>query len=157
VWCIWWAPNRCANTLKINLSYYYHCWNSYFWSSGNPKNSLEVYISVTNAKSMHAYRPHRVSPLMELKLFHNWLLVSNSLWDSQLYCIILISCRIFLYEHEIGRMGYVYINLHITLINSSDCVEEIALAISIMVGFFFWLMLPMQQTLMLFMFSIQIK
>jgi hypothetical protein len=107
----------------------FHHGNARLWSSGNPNNCLEVYnwcAAYTKANS--AYRPNGDSPLTpdELKLIRNHLLSSNSLWDFELYCIILISCRMFLREDEVGSMSYDTINSDVSVIKSNDCVEGTA-------------------------------
>jgi hypothetical protein len=129
--------NPCLECIELDKKKEYqgcrfHCGKAKLWSSGNPNNSQQVYnFSVLYTKSMSAYRPNGDSPLTpdELKLIRTRLLVSNSLWDFELYCIILLSCRMFLHEDEVGHMGYVDINHDITVIKSNDCVEGIAVVV----------------------------
>jgi len=110
----------------------FHRVNSKLWSSGNPNTALDAFnYSVSYARSMSGYISRGDSPLTpeELKQICSRLLVSNSLWDFELYCVILISCRMFLREDEIGSMGYVHINHDISVIKGNDCVEGLAITV----------------------------
>jgi len=80
---------------------------------------------------MAAYRPNGDSPLTpdELKLIRNRLLVSNTLWEFELYVVILMCCRMFLREDEVGRMAYNTVNSDITVVKSNDCVEGISVEV----------------------------
>jgi hypothetical protein len=80
---------------------------------------------------MSAYRPNGDSPLTpdELKLIRNKLMAGNTLWEFELYVIILLCCRMFLREDEIGKMAYSTVNSDITVVKSNDCVEGIAMQV----------------------------
>ncbi len=80
---------------------------------------------------MSAYRPNGDSPLTpdELKLIRNKLMAGNTLWEFELYVIILLCCRMFLREDEIGKMVYSTVNSDITVVKSNDCVEGIAIQV----------------------------
>jgi hypothetical protein len=120
-----------ASCLSVSYNRF-HRGNARLWSSGNPNNSLEVYNwSVGYIKSMSAYRPNGDSPLTpdELKLIRNKLMAGNTLWEFELYVIILLCCRMFLREDEIGKMVYSTVNSDITVVKSNDCVEGIAIQV----------------------------
>jgi hypothetical protein len=80
---------------------------------------------------MSAYRPNRDSPLTpdELKLICNKLMAGNTLWEFELYDIILLCCPMFLCKDEIGKMAYSTVNSDITVVKSNDCVEGIAMQV----------------------------
>jgi hypothetical protein len=71
---------------------------------------------------MAAYRPNGDSPLTpdELKLICNKLMAGSTLWEFELYVIILLCCRMFLCADEIAK---------ITVVKSNDCVEGIAMQV----------------------------
>jgi len=127
----------CADCIELDRMEKYHgCrfhrGNARLWSSGSPNTCLECYNwPVAYSKSMAAYRLNVDSPITpdELKLIRNRLMVSNTLWDFELYVIILMCCRMFLQEDEVGRMAYSTINTDITLMKSTDCVEGIAIGV----------------------------
>jgi len=80
---------------------------------------------------MAAYQPNGDSLITpdELKLIRNRLMVSNSLWDFELYVIILMCCQMLLQEDEVGRMANSTINTDSTLVKSNDCFEGIAVGV----------------------------
>jgi hypothetical protein len=127
----------CPDCIELDRMEKYHgcCFhhgNAKLWSSGNPNNFLEYYNwTVAYSKSMAAYRPNGDSPLTpdELKLIQNQLLVSNTLWEFELYVVILICCQMLLREDEVGRMAYSTVNSDITVVKSNDCVEGIAVEV----------------------------
>lgn len=58
----------------------------------------------------------------------SWLMISNTVWDFQLYTIIHHSCCLFLREDEVGSSGY-DLNHGATVIKSNDHVKGIAVDI----------------------------
>jgi hypothetical protein len=89
---------------------------------------------------MSHYHPNGDSPIMpmELKLIRDRLMSSNHLWDFMLYTILLISCRLFLREDEVGSVTVSAVNYVIMTVKPNGNVEGIAFQIK---GMFvcFWL------------------
>jgi len=124
----------CSECIELDSQGHYqgcrfHRGNTKLWSSGNPNTSLDVYNWCTAyCKKMSGYKAKGDSPITpdELKLIRSRLMMSNTLWDFQLYTIILLSCRLFLREDEIGTMGYSNVNHDVTVVKSNECVEGIS-------------------------------
>lgn len=127
----------CTDCIELDKSGQYsgcrfHRGSPKLWSSGNPNTAMEVYNwTVTYTKSKSDYRPNGDSPLMpdELRLLRDRLLVTNQLWDFELYTIILITCRMFLREFEVANFSFDSINHDITIVKSNDNIEGIAFEI----------------------------
>lgn len=124
----------CQECIELDKKHQYygcrfHRGSAKLWSSGNPNKAPEVYNwSKAYCKEKSSYRARGDSPITpdELHLIRSRLMMSNTLWDFQLYTIILLSCRLFLREDEVGSLGYHSVNDVVTLVKSNDCVEGIA-------------------------------
>jgi hypothetical protein len=51
----------------------------------------------------------------------------NTMWKFGFHVIILMCCRIFLHEGEVGKMRYGTVNSNITVAKPNDFVEGIAM------------------------------
>lgn len=99
----------------------FHRGSPHLWSKGNPRDS-QVFTNwlKSYAKEKSGYIPKGDTPLQphQLLKIRAYLLSSNSIWDFQIYVMILISCRMFLREDELANMKFEDINADITTVKA---------------------------------------